>query len=142
MLRQLYFILFLFILLCCKEDSDALLPQAYFFSIAGTWRLTEIEKGTFGQKYWEPANVKPSDNIIFIANGSVLDSDSLKRCCSPTSLLINGQLLDIPPSTTLAPNPICAVVNCVSCPTWEIEWKNDELIISYCDGSRQKYTRL
>lgn len=142
MFRQLYIILFLFIILSCKDDSDAFLAEADFFSITGTWRLAEIEKGTFGQKYWEAANSQPSDNLIFTSNGAVLDSDSLKRCCSPTSLLINGQLFNVQPNATLAPNPVCAVINCVSCPTWEIEWKNDEIIIAYCDGSREKYTRI
>lgn len=124
----------------CKKDSDVLL-QPNFVSIAGTWRLAEIEKGSFGQKYWEAANASSSDNIIFLQDGAILDSDSLLLCCSPTSLLINNQLLEIKPDKSLAANPICAFVNCVSCPTWEVQWKNDELIISYCDGTREKYKR-
>lgn len=141
MLRQLYILVFLFLLQSCTSDSDSITP-ADLNSITGTWRLIQIEKGGFGQKYWESAVSTSADYLIFRADGVVLDADSLAKCCGPTSFLINNQLFEIKPSQAVTVNPLCAVVNCASCPTWEIQWKQNELIISYCDGSREKYARL
>ena len=141
MLRQLHIILFLFILLSCNSDSADMQPAA-LNSVAGTWRLIEIEKGGFGQKYWEATVANTGKDLIFREDGVILDSKSQSICCGPTSLLINGVFFEIKPSLTVTANPLCAVVNCVSCPTWEVEWRQNELIISYCDGTREKYTKL
>ncbi|WP_221393325.1 hypothetical protein [Dyadobacter sp. NIV53] len=117
------------------------MPQASFSSVAGTWRLIEIEKGGFGQKIWEVAAVNSAKNLVFREDGAILDSRNLSVCCGPTSLLINGDFFEIKPALAIAVNPLCAVVNCTSCPTWEIEWNKNQLIISYCDGTREKYAR-
>ena len=110
--------------------------------IAGTWRLIETEKGGFGQKFWETTSAKTSDSRIIRNDGVILDSDSLQVCCAPNSLLINGQFFKIPTDSTIRKNPLCAVIQCLGCDTWEIEWKkNDQLIITYCDGARFKYAR-
>ena len=140
MLRQVSILLFLLIILSCKEDS--LNANADFVSIAGTWGLKEVEKGSFGQKYWTASVGQTDHKIIFRQDGAVLDADSLGMCCAPTSLLINGKLLDIKPVTPVKINPLCSLVNCVTCPQWELEWKKNEIIILYCNGSREKYVRL
>ena len=140
MLRQVYILFFLFLIQSCKSE-DAGVMDADFVSVSGTWRLIEIEKGSFGQKFWEATGNKPAKNLIFREDGAILDSDSLAVCCGPTSLLINGQFFEIKPQQTVVVNPICAVVNCTSCPTWEITWNGNQMIITYCDGSREKYTK-
>jgi len=140
MSRQVYILFFLFLIQSCKSE-DAGVMSADFVLVSGTWRLIEIEKGSFGQKFWEASTIKPAKNLIFRQDGAILDSDSLAVCCGPTSLLINSQFFEIKPQQTVVVNPICAVVNCTSCPTWEITWNGNQMIITYCDGSREKYTR-
>ena len=140
MLRQVYILLFLLILVSCKQDS--LEAQANFETLSGTWSLKEVENGSYGQKYWTAFAGQPSRKIIFRADGAVLSSDSLLICCAPTSLLVNKQLLEIKPATSPPVNPLCALVNCAPCPQWEIEWKRNEIIILYCSGEREKYVRM
>ena len=116
-------------------------PEPNFAAISGTWRLAEIEKGTYGKKYWEKVASNSSESRIFRADGAILDKDGLAVCCSPKTLLINGsKLIDVPSSPSLV-NPLCSVVNCEYCETWEVEWKNEEVIITSCDGTRHKYVR-
>ncbi|TDE16238.1 hypothetical protein [Dyadobacter psychrotolerans] len=138
MLRQLSVLLFLFLLLSCKKDSDEATPN--FASISGTWRLAEIEKGTYGKKFWEKVDFKPSETRIFGTDGTILDKDGLAVCCSPKNVLINGKTLDVRTNPSLT-NPLCSLVDCIYCETWEMEWKNDEIIVTYCDGARYKYLR-
>ena len=139
MLRQVYILIFLLIVLSCKQDSlDA---QPNFDSISGIWVLKEVETGSYGQKYWTAFAGQTSRKFIFRGDGAVLGADSLLICCAPTSLLVNKQLLEIKPATAPPVNPLCALVNCAPCPQWDIEWKRNELIILYCNGEREKYVR-
>jgi hypothetical protein len=142
MLRQVYTLLFLLVLLSCKQDSMEQPMLTDTASMAGTWRLIETEKGGYGQKFWEATAAKPSDTRIIRQDGVILDSDSLQVCCSPNSLLINGHFFKLPADSTIQKNPVCAVTPCLVCDTWEIERrKKDQIIITYCDGVRMKYVR-
>lgn len=142
MLRQLYIILFILVLLSCKQDSMDL-ASANLISIAGTWRLTEVEKGSYGQKFWEAAVSASRPDLVFREDGYIVDKDGLPICCGPNALLINQQLFKIEPNKSITANPVCALVNCAPCPEWEITYQGGtELIILYCDGAREKYTRL
>lgn len=141
MLRQLSILLFLFLTLSCQKDSMDVPSDALAESVAGVWHLSEKEAGSFGKKYWEDAKATPKDHRIILGNGSVLDTDSLSVCCAPTSLLINKNLIEVKPNPSLTVNPLCALIECVSCPTWDLEWTGNQLIITYCDGTRLKYLR-
>lgn len=116
--------------------------DSFMQSTTGTWRLTERETGPFGKKYWIDAQGTVKDNRILRADGYILDSDSLVVCCMPTSLLINKKTWDLVPNPSLVANPLCSLNGCVSCSAWELEWLGSQLIITYCDGTRLKYTRI
>lgn len=145
MLRLQPILILLFILLslpACKSDLDSMVQgEVSTDSIAGVWKLIEKEEGTYGKKYWMTVAAKPSDTRIFRSDGVILTADSLEVCCRPKELLINGKLIEVKALDSIAPNPTCALIECVACPTWEIEYRGRELIITYCDGLRLKYQR-
>ncbi len=111
-------------------------------TIAGNWRLAEIERASVDNKnVWENASASQVDTISFRSDGVILQANGLPRCCAPKSLIINGQLMDIKPQSPIPDNPICALVNCVYCPVWEITFTGNELIVSSCLNQRRKYIR-
>lgn len=113
-------------------------------SIAGIWKLAEVERASLNnQNVWEPVPAAQADTLVFRNDGVILNPDGSPRCCAPKSLIINGTLLDIVPQTAIPANPICASVNCVYCPTWELSWNDDVLIITSCIGTiaKSKYIR-
>ncbi|MHA4742158.1 hypothetical protein [Dyadobacter sp. MSC1_007] len=128
--------------LSCKKDSGDVYPQASFSTISGKWHSIEMERSSLDNKsVWEPIAAAQSDTIVFRGDGVILNADGSPACCAPTSLIINGQLIDIRPQSGLPVNPLCATVNCVNCPTWEVSWNDDQLIITTCNAPRVKYVR-
>jgi len=120
---------------------DAVPDYALTESVAGLWHLSEKEAGSFGKKYWIDAQATSKDSRIILRDGSILGEDSLTVCCAPTSLFINKRLIEVKPNPTLTTNPLCTLIECISCPTWDLEWAGNQLIITYCDGTRLKYLR-
>lgn len=143
MKRLLYIPLFLILLLSCKKDSiDGASSYMDFQTIQGAWHLIEIERTSLDNKnVWESVSSAQSDTLTFRGDGVILYTDGTPACCSPKSLIINGQLLDIKPQAALPANPLCALVNCVYCPTWEISLSDDQLIVSSCNSQKRKYVR-
>jgi hypothetical protein len=128
--------------LSCAKDSGDAYPQLTFSTISGKWHSIETERSSLDNKsVWEPIAGAQSDTIVFRGDGVILNADGSPACCAPTSLIINGQLIDIRPQSGLPVNPQCASVNCVNCPTWEVSWNDDQLIIATCNAPRIKYVR-
>ncbi|MGV3601495.1 MAG: hypothetical protein ACO1N1_09850 [Dyadobacter fermentans] len=144
MKRLLYIPLVLVWLLSCKKDSDSdgvFNGIGTFRTIEGRWHSVEIERSSLDNKSnWEPIANANSDTLIFRNDGVVLNADGSPRCCAPPTLIINGQLLDVKPLTALPNNPLCQT-NCITCPTWEMSWNADQLIISTCSTPKMKYVR-
>lgn len=143
MKRLLYIPVVLVWLLSCQKDADSD-PTAmlYFSTISGPWHSIEAERSSLDNKsVWEPIPATQSDTLIFRNDGVILNADGKPRCCAPGTLTINGTLRDVKPQTALPGNPECALLNCVTCPTWEISWNDDQLIISTCNTPRIKYVR-
>ncbi len=141
MLRQLFNFLFLLLLFSCKKEAIDVPVNDYMHSISGQWNLSQREKGTYGKKYWEDARATSKDHLIFLESGTIVDLDSLPVCCQPNYLQINKVTIEIKPSPQVAPNPVCALVQCIGCTTWDLEWAKNMLIITYCDGTRLKYIK-
>jgi hypothetical protein len=142
MKRLLYIPLFFVLLLSCKKDSIDAVNAADFRTIDGAWHLIEIEITSLDNKNkWESVSSTKSDTLIFRGDGVILNPDGTTACCSPTSLTINGQLLDVKPQAALPPNPLCTLVNCVNCPTWVISLSDDQMIVTSCNNPRKKYIR-
>ncbi|TLV01198.1 hypothetical protein [Dyadobacter luticola] len=143
MKRLLYLPLFLTLFFACKKDSmDSAYDAANIQTIAGPWRLVEVEKTSLAnQRFWEKVPANQSDTLVFRSDGVILNGDGTPRCCAPNSLLINGAIMEIKPQSAIPANPICFYVSCVNCPTWELTWTDDTLIISSCLSGRTKYVR-
>lgn len=137
--------IFIFVLLvltfsgCKKEENQDPLPEIK--TIVGKWRLDAYERIVNGEKVWEKVTGEPS-YLSFRFDGVILGKDGLPTCCAPTSFTLNGILFNIVPKAKLPENPQCALVDCYSCPIWEMEQNEDQLILSYCIGpSRARYIR-
>lgn len=143
MKRLLYLPLVLACLLSCKEDSDSGPMQALTFqTMSGRWHSAEVEKSSLGNGgTWEPIAAAQSDTLIFRSDGVILNADGKPRCCAPTTLTIDGKLFDVKPTSALPANAACEFVNCVTCPTWEISWQGNQMIIATCTSPRTKYVR-
>ncbi len=143
MKRLLYIPLVLVWLLSCKKDSvNDLSPNYAFSAVSGIWHSVEVERSSLDNKStWEPIDAAKSDSLIFRTDGVVLNADGTPRCCAPATMIINGTLLDVKPQTALPNNPQCELLNCITCPTWEISISDDQLIIATCNSPRMKYVR-
>ena len=144
MKRLLYISLILTSVFGCKKDSldSANLQSGFTSTISGPWKLVAVERTSIDNKnVWEPVPAAQSDTLIFRGDGLILYGDGSPRCCAPKSLVINGILRDIKPQQAVPANPLCATVNCVYCPTWELSWTDDQLIVSSCMNAREKYVR-
>lgn len=144
MKRLLYIPFAIAVLLACKKDSmDAVNSAALFTSIEGKWYLSAIERksiaGTINN--WEPVKPNQADTLIFRSDGVILQTDGKPACCAPGSLIINGNLMVVKPQTALPANLVCASVNCVNCPTWEIFMSGNEIIVNSCNSPRLKFVR-
>ena len=143
MKRLLYIPLVLVCLLSCKKDSIGdMSPGALFTTVSGPWHSIEIERSSLDNKStWEPIAASKSDTLIFRGDGVVLNVNGTPRCCAPATMIINGTLLDVKPQAALPNNPQCELLNCITCPTWEISLSDDQLIIGTCSSPRTRYVR-
>lgn len=143
MKRLLYIPLVLVWLLSCKKERNGdLYPALAFTSVSGIWHSIEIERSSLDNKStWEPIAASKSDSLIFRTDGVVLNVNGTPRCCAPATMIINGTLLDVKPQIALPNNPQCELLNCITCPTWEISLSDDQLIIGTCNSARVKYVR-
>ncbi|TDE14501.1 hypothetical protein [Dyadobacter psychrotolerans] len=137
--RILLTLIFSFILFACqKDDKD---PVAGVEPIVGSWRLAAVEKIADGKSSWENVQNPDGNDLNFRYDGVIVDSQGRGICCGPGSLVINGNNFTIKPKTELDYGH-CAAVNCVYCPTWEIEVKDNELTVSTCGQGKRKYVNL
>lgn len=143
MKRLLYIPLFLVCLLSCKEDNDSSPMQSMTFqTMSGAWRSAEVEKSSLGNgSTWEPIAAAQSDTLVFRSDGVILNANGKPRCCAPNTLTVNGRLYDVKPTSALPANADCELVNCVTCPTWEISWEGNQMIIGTCNSPKTKYVR-
>lgn len=133
------FLLFLSMVQCRDKNAGPETLQP----LVAKWRLAAYERVENGKKVWKEADQQSPSFISFRFDGVVLDGKGLPYCCPPTALNINGKEFKIIPKTAIPENPICAFVDCIGCPTWEIELTDDEFILSLCSiGSRSKYVRV
>ncbi|WAC14678.1 hypothetical protein [Dyadobacter pollutisoli] len=142
-MRQILCVLVIAMMLaaCKKDRNDDPLPE--IASIAGKWRMTEVEKTENGKTSWYPVVYYDSPvYITFRFDGVILDNNGLPYCCGPDSLKINGVPFEIVPKADLPANPSCAFVDCATCPTWEITQSGDEMIVGACTTfPKYKYVR-
>jgi hypothetical protein len=131
-MREILFLLvILMIFSACKKDGPDPAPEIE--SIVGKWRLKALEKTEDGQKIWEEINIGAEPSYIsFRFDGVLLDHKGLPFCCQPDSLTLNGNPFKIVPKAKLPDNPVCSVINCATCPNWEIQQNGNEITIASC----------
>ncbi|MCF2516904.1 hypothetical protein [Dyadobacter sp. CY351] len=143
-MKQLLYIPFcIALLLSCKKDTMEAMNAPELLSVQGKWYLTAVEKNAIDgrNKVWEPIDLAKADTLIFRSDGVMLDTDGKPRCCAPGMLIINDQVMPVKPQVALPPNPLCVLVNCVNCPSWDIELSGPEMIVTPCNNQRLKYVR-
>lgn len=141
MKRYLYILLIPFLLLNCKKEKE---PAPAIKEIVGRWRLDAVEKTVNGQKVWEKVSSDSPSYLTFRFDGVILDGKGLPWCCSPETLIVNGTSFKIKPKAKVPTNPQCALIDCVSCSSWDLEQKENELIITLACQSlnyRHRYLR-
>jgi hypothetical protein len=144
MKRLLYVPILVMILLGCKsnENDSVAVQSAALQSLVGKWLMTETEQIINGKLVWTKAATLTPVYLSFSPEGVPLDSDGLAFCCAPNELYVNGSNIKIDQKAKLIYfNEACAKVNCISCPTMDIEQSGNEIIVSYCQGARIKYVR-
>ena len=144
MKRLLYVPILVMMLLGCKSnENDSVAAQsAALQSIFGKWLMTETEQVVNGKLVWTKATTLTPVYLSFSPEGVLLDSDGLAFCCGPDELYVNGSNIKIDQKAKLTYfNEACATVNCIGCPTMDIEQSGHEMIVSYCQGGRVKYIR-
>ncbi|MCE7066813.1 hypothetical protein [Dyadobacter sp. CY326] len=144
MKRLLYIPLCIALLLSCTEKEDMSAMTAYAFeTIQGKWYLTAVEKNSIDgtKNIWEQVAAGKADTLVFRADGVVLDASGKPACCVPGAFIINGNLMEVRPQTAVPANPLCASVNCVNCPSWDIQLNGNEMIMTQCNKPRLKFIR-
>ena len=143
MKRLLYIPFCIALLLSCKKDTMDVLSAASFQTIQGKWYLTAIEKNAIDGRtnFWEPIDPAKADTLIFRSDGVILETDGKPACCAPGTLIINGSVKAVKPETALPANPLCTLVNCGNCPSWDIQMSDREMIIKPCNNPKLKYVR-
>ncbi|MPR33739.1 hypothetical protein [Salmonirosea aquatica] len=146
MKRYLYIFLLPLLLLNCKKESEPA-PLPAIEEIVGKWRLDAVEKTVNGQKVWEQVSGPVpifTYYLVFRFDGVILGEKGLSWCCSPETLIVNGTSFKIKPKAKVPTNPQCAYVDCISCPSWDLEQRDNELILtSACEflNYRHRYLR-
>ncbi|QRR01703.1 hypothetical protein [Dyadobacter sandarakinus] len=138
----LYASLVLWCAIACREKNmDTIQSFTQANGLSGRWYLKAVEKGVTAQKTWENVQAAEVDTLVFRNDGVIMSATGLPRCCSPNSLILNGNLVEIKPTSPVPPNPMCARVNCVSCSTWDIELSGSEIVVTPCNMPRLRYVR-
>jgi hypothetical protein len=136
-MKKLILVLFLVGLFGCKEKQ---LSPEELQPLVGKWRLSAVQPTG---KNWEYVTQSGQYQFEIRYDGVILDANGLPACCAPKSLKVNGKLFTIEPKESLPNNPLCALVSCAACETWDIDLQNDTLIVSYCEGSgRNRFVRM
>jgi hypothetical protein len=136
MKRYLNILLIPYLLLNCKHEPA---PLPAIKEIVGKWRLDAVETTINGQTVWEKANDTPPVYIVFRFDGVILNSDGLRDCCAPDSLIVNGTPFKIKPAAEILSNPQCAYVYCMPCSPWDLKKSDNELILTRNCGNKSRF---
>ena len=140
-MKSFIFLLLIVALGSCKPK--AVVPET-IAPLVGKWRLDAYETTVNGKKEWTLTSINASTaNYIQIReDGVLLTGNGQELCCAPSSLTINGKRFEIIPKSAIPDNPMCALVDCIGCATWDIEWTEDTFVLSLCiNSSRSRYVR-
>jgi len=134
--RIVLLVLLLFAFTNCKRDERD--PISSFAGIAGTWRPIEHISP---DSVTVPVTNADSNIVIFRFDGVMLNKNGYKPCCAPTSYTVNGIFMEVKPLIPVELDPICALVNCGSCPDFRIINSKPDELTTYCEGYSTRFIR-
>ncbi len=108
--------------------------------LVGRWNLEAVESNETTNE-WKPIIAEQSDAFQIRYDGVILNEEGLGICCSPKSLTFNQRVFVIRQKEAIPPNPLCSLVDCAVCETWNFDLKNDTLIVSFCLGGRSRFVK-
>ncbi|TLU90310.1 hypothetical protein [Dyadobacter sediminis] len=134
--RIVLFVLLLFAFTNCKKDERD--PISSFANIAGTWRPIEH---TSPDSVTVPVTNAESNIVVFRFDGVMLNKNGYLPCCAPTSYTVNGISMQVKPLIPVELDPICALVNCASCPNFRIVKNKPNELTTYCGEYSTRFVR-
>jgi hypothetical protein len=139
-MRLLTKTLFIFLVcLGCQKDIPG--PDARLQRLTGVWKLSQIRVPDGGMGIWQDVPYFSQNDIEFRPDGVILDYKQEEICCSPSSLVVNGAIIEIKKSFLVPKNSNCASA-CNRCQTWIVTYTDGELILTGCLASDvKKYKR-
>ncbi|WP_159470631.1 hypothetical protein [Dyadobacter sp. 3J3] len=140
MKRLFYIPLLLILLLNCKKDKIDTQPDEIMKPLVGKWHLTETEETVNGKKMWVPVTLT-TVYVTFRFDGILLDEKEMVGCCATKIYNINNTKFEVIPRAAV-PYYDCSTVYCAACPSYDIEFNGNEMIISRCNSARSKYIRV
>ncbi|MBB3837414.1 hypothetical protein FHS57_001408 [Runella defluvii] len=140
-MKPVIFLLLIVVLGSCKPKT--VVPET-IAPLVGKWRLEAYESTVNGKKEWTLTSINAStaNYILIREDGVLLTGNGQELCCAPAALIVNGKRFEIVPKSAIPNNPMCALVDCIGCATWDIEWSEDTFILNLCvSSSRSRYVR-
>ncbi|GHB54791.1 hypothetical protein [Persicitalea jodogahamensis] len=139
-LKQKVCLLILLGMLGCQRDKDVT-PKAIRL-LEGKWEQTGHQTTQDGKEVWVADTTNGKVSLTFRADGVPLDENGEGLCCSPQNFLLNGKLYPIEPKSPVKPADYCALVNCASCGTVELQATENTLLWISCGGYKITYRKL
>lgn len=137
------YLLYLLLFLSMAQCRDKNVTPEILQPLVAKWRLVAYERVENGKKVWKEVDSQSPSFVSFRFDGVVLDSKNLPLCCPPTTLNINGKGFEIIPKLAIPENPVCALVDCIGCATWEITLTGDTFILGDCAITlKREYVRV
>lgn len=139
--RTIRLILLGLALTSCKKDAPEEIPRE-ISGIVGTWRSVEYTKFMGDSIDTGLIPKELSRVIIFRFDGVMLEENGMQPCGTPSTYLLNGQLVEIKPHAPIPTTMDCRGMTSVPCPEhFKITQKSaNEIVTEYC-SVRLKYMR-
>ncbi|MEO6622577.1 MAG: hypothetical protein ABIN80_28195 [Dyadobacter sp.] len=133
------FLLVFWVFVGCQKDIPE--PDARLKPLKGVWKLSQIKVQDGTSQVWQDVPYFSQNDIEFRADGVILDYKKEEICCNPSSLVVNGVIIEIKKSFIVPKNNNCAAA-CNRCQTWLITYTDGELILTGCLATDvKKYKR-
>ncbi|WP_159470633.1 hypothetical protein [Dyadobacter sp. 3J3] len=141
MKRLFYIPLLILFLFNCKKDKIDTQPDEIMKPLVGRWNLKETEQIVNGEKVWVPFAGSEAVYTNFRFDGIELDENGKASCCAPKIYNINNTIFEVTPRVAVAYDYDCTLVDCMPCPSYDIEVNGNQMMISRCSLARSKYRK-
>ncbi len=123
----------------CRNDVSE--PDPRIKTVLGKWKLSQIRIEDNGTMVWQEVPYHQENDIEIRPDAVILDFKGERVCCHPTSLVVNGTIIDIENLLKAPANTNCTI-GCLTCQIWTLSVGENELTITGCTPLEvKKYTR-